>query len=116
MKPVDSRHEFLRYKTTARSAYDVHIALAEDAFDVLLWNERNEITEFTRGNVVVALDGKLLTPPVASGLLAGVLRAELLARDVISESLVHRNDLARANAIWFINSVRGWLLAELPPK
>ena len=113
VKPVDSRHEFLRYKTTARSAYDMHISLAEDAFDVLLWNERNEITEFTRGNVVVALDGKLLTPPVASGLLAGVLRAELLARDVISESLVHRNDLARADAIWFINSVRGWLPAEI---
>ena len=110
--PVDSRHEFLRYKTTARSAYDVHISVAPDAFDILLWNERNEITEFTRGNVIVSLEGKLLTPPLICGLLPGVLRAELLAQNVIEEALIHRDDLARVDAIWFINSVRGWLLAE----
>ena len=112
-KPVDSHHEFLHYKTTARAAYDVHIALAEDAFDILLWNERDEITEFTRGNVVVSLDGKLLTPPVTCGLLAGVLREELLALNVIEESIVHRNDLSRADGIWFINSVRGWLPVKI---
>lgn len=107
--PVDSQHEFLRYKTTARAAYDVHIAPSEDAFDVLLFNERDELTEFTRGNVVVSLDGKWLTPPAASGLLPGVLRAELLERGVISERVITRDDLVRADAVWFINSVRGWL-------
>lgn len=113
LKPVDSHHEFLRYKTTARSAYDVHIAPSEDAFDILLWNERNEVTEFTRGNVVVSLGGKLLTPPLGCGLLPGVLRAELLERMVISESIVERDALARADAIWFINSVRGWLPVQI---
>ena len=113
LKPVDSHHEFLRYKTTARSAYDVHIASSEDAFDILLWNERNEVTEFTRGNVVVSLDGKLLTPPLGCGLLPGVLRAELLERMVISESIVERDAIARADAIWFINSVRGWLPVQI---
>ena len=112
-RPVDSRHEFLRYKTTARSAYDVHIAGSPDAFDILLWNERFEVTEFTRANVVVSLDGKLITPPLCSGLLPGVLRAELLERDVINEALIHREDLARADAIWFVNSVRGWLPVEI---
>ena len=110
--PIDSRHEFLRYKTTARSVYDVHIAESEDTFDVLLWNEREEISEFTRGNVVVSLDGKLLTPPLECGLLPGVLRAELLEQSVIRESRIKRQDLARADAIWFINSVRGWLPAN----
>lgn len=111
--PVDSRHQFLRYKTTARSVYDVHIAESEDAFDVLLWNERDEVTEFTRGNVVVSLDGKQLTPPLVCGLLPGVLRAELLERRVVQESRIKRQDLARADAVWFINSVRGWLTAKL---
>ena len=111
--PVDSRHEFLCYKTTARSAYDVHIAVSPDAFDILLWNERDELTEFTRGNVVVSLDGKLLTPTASCGLLPGVLRAELLEGHVIEEAVVHRDDLARVDAIWFINSVRGWLPVEL---
>ncbi len=109
LNPVDSQHEFLRYKTTARAAYDRHIAQSEDAFDILLWNEHREITEFTRGNVVVSLRGKLLTPPLNCGLLPGVLRAELLEKNIIAEALIHVADLAQADAIWFINSVRGWL-------
>ncbi len=109
LKPVDSQHEFLRYKTTARAAYDRHIAQSENAFDILLWNERHEITEFTRGNVVVSLHGKLLTPPLKCGLLSGVLRAELLEKNIIAEAIIHVADLAQADAIWFINSVRGWL-------
>ena len=112
-RPVDSRHQFLRYKTTARAAYDVHIADAPEAFDILLWNERGELTEFTRGNVVVSLGGKRLTPAATCGLLPGVLRAELLERHIIEEAIVHRDDLSRADAIWFINSVRGWLPVTL---
>jgi para-aminobenzoate synthetase/4-amino-4-deoxychorismate lyase len=111
--PVDSRHEFLRYKTTARAAYDVHIAEAPDAFDILLWNECDELTEFTRGNVVVSLDGKLLTPPLDCGLLPGVLRAELLERGIIHEAIITRRTLDRAEGFWFINSVRGWLPAHV---
>jgi len=110
-RPVDSHHQFLRYKTTARA----HISVAPDAFDILLWNERGEVTEFTRGNVVVSLDGKLLTPPLACGLLPGVLRAELLEQNVIAEAIIRREDLARARTIWFINGVRGWLPAEIIP-
>ena len=112
-RPVDSQHEFLRYKTTARAAYDVHIAEAPDAFDILLWNERDEVTEFTRGNVVVSLDGKLLTPPLACGLLPGVLRAELLEREVVQEAVIAREDLEHVEAVWFINSVRGWLAVKV---
>ena len=89
--------------------------MAPDAFDILLWNERGEVTEFTRGNVVVSLDGKLLTPPLACGLLPGVLRAELLEQNVIAEAIIRREDLARARTIWFINGVRGWLRAEIIP-
>jgi para-aminobenzoate synthetase / 4-amino-4-deoxychorismate lyase len=112
-KAVDSQHEFLRYKTTARAAYDVHIADAPEAFDILLWNERNEVTEFTRANVVISLSGKLLTPPLAAGLLPGVLRAELLEKNIIREAIIRCEDLDRANGIWFVNSVRGWLPARI---
>ena len=93
--------------------YDAHISVSPDAFDILLWNERGEVTEFTRGNVVISLDGKLLTPSLTSGLLPGVLRAELLDQRIISEALVHRGDLAQAEDVWFINSVRGWLPAHI---
>lgn len=116
LKPVDSQHQFLRYKTTARAAYDAHIDNAPEAFDILLWNERDEITEFTRANVVISLDGKLLTPRLACGLLPGVLRSELLEKKIIHDAIIRRDDLKRANGIWFINSVRGWLPAQIVPS
>lgn len=107
--PVDRRHRFLFHKTTARAVYDEQAARHPDAFDVLLWNQEGELTEFTRGNVVLELDGRLLTPLVACGLLAGTLRGELLARGVIGEAVLSRDDLTRATSVWFINGVRGWL-------
>ncbi|MBL0076568.1 MAG: chorismate-binding protein [Rhodocyclaceae bacterium] len=110
--PVDSADEFLRHKSMPRTSYDVH-ELAAGFYDVLLWNERDEITEFTRGNVVVELNGKRLTPMLHCGLLAGTLRAEMLARGEIEEAVIHREDLQRTTGVWFINSVRGMLAVRL---
>lgn len=107
--PVDSRDRFLCHKTTRRDVYERHRAAQPDAFDVLLWNERQEVTEFTRGNVVVELEEKLWTPPRTSGLLAGVLRGELLDAGTIRERVVTVDDLARCTRVWFINSLRGWV-------
>jgi len=107
--PVDSRDRFLCHKTTRREVYERHRAGRPDAFDVLLWNERQEVTEFTRGNVVVELEEELWTPLRGSGLLAGVLRGELLDAGTIRERVVTVDDLARCTRVWFINSLRGWV-------
>ena len=109
--PVDSSDEFLRHKTTQRAVYQAHVPPA-GCFDTLLWNERGELTEFTRGNLVVEIAGRRVTPPVACGLLPGVLRAELLARDEIHEQVVRCDELAQATGVWFINGVRGMLRVE----
>jgi para-aminobenzoate synthetase/4-amino-4-deoxychorismate lyase len=106
--PVDSGDEFLAHKTTQRAVYERH-APPTGCFDTLLWNERREITEFTRGNVVIELDGRRVTPPLRCGLLPGVLRAELLARGEITEAVVRLEDLPRATGVWFVNGVRGML-------
>lgn len=98
--------EFLRHKTTQRDVYAMH-APRDGSFDTLMFNARGEITEFTRGNVVVELDGQRVTPPLQCGLLPGVLRAELLRQGGVVERVVTRDDLARATGLWFINSVRG---------
>ena len=110
---VDSGSEYLCHKTSERAIYAPHAPAGEDVFDTLLFNERDEITEFTRGNVIIELDGKRVTPLVSCGLLPGVLRAELLAKGEVSEAIVMRTDLARATRVWFINSVRGELLAQI---
>jgi para-aminobenzoate synthetase/4-amino-4-deoxychorismate lyase len=82
---------------------------------VLLWNERGEITESTTANVVVVLDGELLTPPLSSGLLAGTFRDRLLAEGAIQEKVINVADLGRCRCIYLINSVRKWRQARLLP-
>ena len=113
MMAIDSDSEILRHKTTERTIYEPHAPNAVNVFDTLLFNERDEITEFTRGNVVVELHGQRVTPPVTCGLLPGVLRGELLDQGDVVERKVQRSELKDATRIWFINSVRGQLLAQL---
>jgi para-aminobenzoate synthetase / 4-amino-4-deoxychorismate lyase len=111
---VDSRDVFLFHKTTHRAVYDARRAAHPAADDVLLRNERGELTEFTTGNLVVELDGVLLTPPRTAGLLAGVYRGALLERGMVAERTLLPRDLARASRCWLTNSVRGAVPVELP--
>jgi para-aminobenzoate synthetase / 4-amino-4-deoxychorismate lyase len=111
--PVDSGDPFLLNKTTQRDAYDTARRGRPDVDDVLLWNERRELTESTIANVVVEIDGRRCTPPVACGLLAGVLRGELLERGEMVERVITRGEVVRAERLWLINSVRGWVDAVL---
>ena len=104
--PIDSSDRFLFHKTTRRAVYESR--LESDVDDVLLWNERGELTESTIANIVLELDGVLVTPPVEAGLLAGVEREELLDAGRVVEETVSVDDLARATGLWLVNSVRGW--------
>jgi para-aminobenzoate synthetase/4-amino-4-deoxychorismate lyase len=110
---IDSSNEWLRHKTTERSVYESHLQGAGDIFDTLMFNERDELTEFTRGNVIIELDGRRVTPPLSCGLLPGVWRQAMLQRGEVVERVVTRSDLARASGLWFVNSVRGTLPVEL---
>lgn len=107
-EPVHSRDTFLFHKTTRRSVYDTRRQDVPDADDALLWNERGELTEFTIGNLVLELGGKLLTPPREAGLLNGVMRQEGLEVGRITEETLRLGDLQHATRIWRINSLRGW--------
>ena len=111
--PVSSEDEFLRFKTTRRDRYEEALARHPDADDVLLWNERGELTETTVANLVLDVDGAAVTPAESSGLLPGTLRAELLANRRIREATLSVADLDRADSVWLINSVRGWIPARL---
>lgn len=116
LAPVSRADPFLCHKTTHRMAYGARRAGRPDCFDVLLWNEEGELTEFTIGNLVVERDGRFWTPPRACGLLDGTFRAELLARGRLEERVLRREDLAAASAVWLINSVRGWVPVTLSPE
>jgi para-aminobenzoate synthetase / 4-amino-4-deoxychorismate lyase len=107
-EPVNTTDPFLYHKTTRRQLYESVRAARPDCDDVLLWNERGEVTEACLANVVVELDGRLLTPPVASGLLPGVFRRHLLEKGDIHEAAITLADLDRCRRLYLINSVRRW--------
>jgi para-aminobenzoate synthetase / 4-amino-4-deoxychorismate lyase len=119
MTPVDCDDVWLHHKTTFRRTYEDAARSAPDAYDVVLWNQQGEVTEFTRGNLVVELDGVRYTPPLDCGLLGGILRAELLEAARIRERVVSLTELRWASRLWFINALRGWVpvrLAGAPPR
>ncbi len=112
-EPVNSNDIFLFHKTTHREVYTSRAASRPNCDDVLLVNEKGELTESTIANLVVRIDGKDYTPPVSCGLLAGTFRAELLAQGKITERILYSTDLQKAEAIFLINSVRRWIAVEL---
>ena len=104
--PVDPADPFLYHKTTHRRVYDQALTARPDCDDVLLWNPRGEATESCRANLVVRLDDEWTTPPVACGLLPGILRARLLAAGRVRERVVSLADLARCETIYLVSSLR----------
>jgi para-aminobenzoate synthetase / 4-amino-4-deoxychorismate lyase len=112
--PINSQDRFLYHKTTNREVYEkFQDQAAPGTFSVLLWNEREEITEFSIGNVVAEINGVYYTPPVECGLLAGTYRQCLLDEGKIQEKVIKKQELATVDRLWFINSVRGWLQCKL---
>lgn len=109
--PIDASDVFLYHKTTMRNVYDDAKRLAPEAGAVILWNTSGDVTEATDANIVLEIDGRRVTPPVASGLLPGVKRAQLVAAGEIHERRVSIDELRAAPTFWLINSVRGYRLA-----
>ncbi|PRH11678.1 aminodeoxychorismate synthase component I [Burkholderia multivorans] len=115
--PTRANDALLLHKTTRRADYDRAWQAAEalGGFDMLFVNERGELTEGGRSNLFVKLDGQWVTPPLASGVLPGVMRAVLLDDPAFGavERIVTRDDLARAQALLLTNALRGALDAVL---
>lgn len=111
---IDSRDILRRHKTTVRALYDAALcSLPTDSpiVDLIFLNQRGELAEGARSNVFVERDGVLLTPPLESGALPGVLRASLLAAGKAREAVLWPADLA--NGFWLGNALRGLLRTKL---
>lgn len=110
-----SADPLLRHKTSRRSVYATARAEfpASEADEVLLLNERGDLCEGTI--TTLFLDdgsGMLKTPPLAAGLLAGVLRAELLESGKTVEAVLRPDDLSKGE-IFIGNSLRGLIRGTL---
>lgn len=111
---VRSDDPWLQIKTTKRELYNqLRAELPEGIDEVIVLNERGEVCEGTITNVFVEKGEGLLTPPVTSGLLPGILCEELLREGQAREEIVLVEDLANADTLFVGNSLRGLIKAEL---
>nr|WP_325248776.1 aminotransferase class IV [Amylibacter sp.] len=104
---------WLGVKSSNRAIYDTaRSALPDNVDEVLFANENGVLCEGSITNLFVERDGILLTPPLACGLLPGVLRQELLESGRAVEAVLTPDDLQ--GATFFVgNSFRGLIVAEL---
>ncbi len=119
-RPIDRSSPFFYHKTTRREFFDEELARGRAASacdEVILINERGELTEGSRTNLFVERDGRLLTPPLGCGLLDGTLRRALLddPDQATDECVLYPADLQGAAAVYLGNSVRG-LVRAVPSK
>jgi len=100
----------LTHKTSLRAAYD-SARHESGAAEVVFVDEPGFVTEGSWSNVFVERGGQLLTPPLALGLLPGVLRAELIDKGRAVESHLRLADLE--SGFFIGNSLRGLVPARL---
>ena len=110
---LSSTDPWLVHKTSRRDAYDAaRAAMPAGASEVILCNERGEVCEGSITTVFFDRGQGLRTPPLSCGLLAGVLRAEMIATGQATEEILRPEDLPHVH-LWCGNALRGLVPARL---
>ncbi len=106
---VEPEDVLLYHKTTMRGLYERAQGAAESAGadEAVLLNGRGEVTETTRANLLVKIDGEWWTPPLSSGLLPGIWREIQLENGRCREAVITSENLLDAEDIVVGNSARG---------
>jgi para-aminobenzoate synthetase / 4-amino-4-deoxychorismate lyase len=108
--PVAADDFRLRHKTTDRAFYD-EARDAAGTFETLFRDPAGFLTEGSFTTLFVERGGRLLTPPLARGLLPGILRERLIEEGRADEADLVEADLGQGFLIG--NSVRGLIRAGL---
>lgn len=75
--------------------------------DALVLNTANGIADSTIANVFIVKNGKIATPALDQGAVAGVMRAHLLKHLDVEETFVSTEDILAADELFLTNAIRG---------
>ena len=104
---LQSADPWLTVKSTNRAAYDTaRAALPAGLDEVIFQNERGEVCDGSITTLFYDRGDGLRTPPLRSGLLPGVLRAQM----ALPEAVLLADDLPNVQ-LWVGNSLRGLIPA-----
>lgn len=82
-------------------------AEAVGANEAVMLNNARRVTCSTSGNIYARIDGRLYTPPIKDGVLAGITRSLLIEKLEITEKSLGETDLEAAENLYISNSIRG---------
>jgi para-aminobenzoate synthetase/4-amino-4-deoxychorismate lyase len=109
-KTVDSENKFQYFKTTIRGLYISELTKYNRAgyFEVIFFNEKDELAEGCTTNIFIKKNDVWLTPPISSGILPGIYRNHFMySQKDVKETIITINDLLHADEIMLVNSVIG---------
>lgn len=112
-EPVQQGDPNLTIKSTSRAIFLERLDDCRDVDEVLLYNQFGELTEFTRGSVLLEMDGRLWTPHPDSGCLDGIGVRRMLEQGAVAYRNLKVEDLSRASHVLFLNSVKGMVQVSL---
>ncbi len=95
-------------KTTsyAENVRALRYAREQGASEAIFPNTRGELCEGTGTNVFVVVDGRVLTPPLSSGCLAGVTRSLVLELTEVEETPMDLGVLQTADEVFLTSTTR----------
>lgn len=108
-RALDPRAKTGNYLNNMLGLIEARNAGAEDA---LFLNSEGHLTEATTANVWIVERGRVLTPPIGEGLLAGITRDWLLGtlpatKIPVSETTIDLDRLLKADEVFLSGTVKG---------
>lgn len=106
--PRNERSAVTGLKTISYAENVVALARAErqGASEAIFANTRGDVCEGTGSNIFIGLDGRLVTPPLSAGCLAGVTRELLIEATDVTEVDVAMSALSSADEAFLSSSTR----------
>ena len=109
--PIEALDPAIKASNLLNNALSTREAYAKGALEAILLNTRGEVAEGAGSNVFIVKNGRLLTPPLSCGLLAGITR-ELTLEIAAAEGVPHGErvlspaDLQTADELFITSSLK----------
>ena len=105
-----SRHKTLSYLENILLEQE---AIENNVFESIALNEKEELCDGSKTNIILKLGNNLYTPHHESGCLPGIARSILIQEGLVKEIKLYEQDLINAKEIYLVNSIRGKIEASL---
>ena len=107
-KKINTQNKFQYFKTTNRNLYNSFLNYNRDNnfFETIFLNEKNELAEGTITNIFLKKNNIFVTPPIDSGILNGLYRADKIKNENVEERKLFLEDLLNCSEAILTNSVR----------